>query len=314
MPRFGAGENGSGFIFKMSDGVTQGLLGDFCDCRQRALYRCQGYRTKGINRAIEFGSLFHRLLELWYCGKYATTEAAFNVAVKEWRKRGREIGDQPEAVEQDLHVAGVLFPRYVVHWQKEDGRKKWLELEGVFDQQLEGVRLRGRCDGLYERGGVWLFETKTKSTLVEDNLKRALAFDWQCLFYLLAKEAQTGRTIAGVCYNVIRTPSLRRGQDETEEAFRARLGEDVDKRPEHYFMRYECRYTRKRVAWARAELSEKLALFERWVRLGHGTYRNQASCCSRWQCAFLPVCENGSLSGFEKMRAWRYHELEEGGK
>jgi hypothetical protein len=312
MPKFGSGRPSR--LFTIKDGITQGLLGDFIDCRQRAEYRCQGWRTIGISRAMEFGSLFHALLEAWYTNWGLTPISVLRQVEPIWRKRARLLGDEAQAVEKDLAVAGALFQRYCTFWLKQDTKKKWLELEGVFDQPWNGYRLRGRCDGLYERGGVWLFETKTKSTLVEDNIAKALAFDWQSLYYILAKEAQTGKKIAGVCYNVIRTPSLKLGQDERLPDYCKRLGEDVDKRPDWYFMRYECAYTRKGVEWAAVELRNKLAEFDTWAHGQSQTYCNQASCCSRWQCSFLPACATGSMVGFERMRKWRYHELEEGGK
>jgi hypothetical protein len=49
----------------------------------------------------------------------------------------------------------------------------------------------------------------------------------------------TKRPVTGILYNVIRRAGLRRKVNETLVDFLARIGEDIDERPEHYFLRWE---------------------------------------------------------------------------
>ena len=95
------------------------------------------------------------------------------------------------------------------------------------------------------------------------------------------------------------------------ESFRQRIADDIVARPDFYFIRYEVVYTKKRMEWAAQELATKLQMFAEWVDGKGVTYRNQAACTGKWNCAYLSACASDSMAGFERDAEFTYHELED---
>jgi len=248
------------------------------------------------------GSIFHQLLERHYGNPSFDAEDIFKGVEARWRDRVMEAGGDLQQMEGILAQAYPLFLGYAAHYRKKDADKEWLQLEGVFDVQWNDYRLRGRCDGLYrdKSGKVWLLETKTKSRISEDTMTCALNFDPQNLFYILAKEQETGLSISGVLYNVIRQPSLKQKQSETKEDFFDRIGKDIAERSDHYFMRYEVKYTERQKREHRAELICKLKEFEAWCGGKMPTYKSECSCQRGWACEYLEACATGKLVGYNQ--------------
>jgi len=135
--------------------------------------------------------------------------------------------------------------------------------------------------------GVYLFETKTKGDIKEQQLCRQLGFDLQVMIYLIAldhwpaKELKE-RPIHGVRYNVIRRPlsggagSIRKHKPtkgnptgETDEEYYARLGEVILEASETFFMRWKVEVTPQDVKKFRHEFLdnalEELCDWWHWV-------------------------------------------------
>lgn len=318
--------------YTIEDGVTFSLQSSFGDCRQRCRWYLDGWRQPVLKESLEFGSLIHGpLLETLgkgvQSGAVATVEQAkalLPAHVDAWRRERAGAADSAELQQTEfvLAKAQAVWPAYCeVH--KNDLRKSlWLDVEGTFDVRWRGYRLRGRRDGIRrdKRGRLWLFETKTKSQISDDDIMRTLSFDAQSLFYLVSNRAELerdgrlGKGIIGVVYNVVRNPGERRLKKGTEPLadYSARVAEKVAADPGHYFKRYEAVYTRDQVTAFEERLESKLAAFHAWLLGNAPTYCNEAACVKKWNCGFLDACASGGPERAGMIREGRLFEELEG--
>ena len=65
--------------YDYSEGTTNSMQSDWQDCRHRAKLKLEGYRREKTSEALEFGSLFHSILEHAY-GRVITGE------IKGWKQ------------------------------------------------------------------------------------------------------------------------------------------------------------------------------------------------------------------------------------
>lgn len=328
-------------LYSLADGVTQSMLSDFLACRQRAAFQRAGWEPKRRKTSYRFGSLVHDVLEHAYglIRAGAKPSPAFAVALQNRitaltnaNLRNAGLTDSQEEITQEGAIAQALLETYFRYWE-EDWKREWVAVEGKFDKQFApgpGVpyRLRGRRDAVFVgrpakgpragQPGLWLLETKTKSQIEGETLEQTLAFDFQSLFYLLTLEAQAPAKypIRGCLYNILRKPGLRplkagknRKKAETAGEFLARIREDIESRPEHYFKRYELIFPPE----TRAEFSKQLGLqlreYELWLAGKLPTYQNHTACVGKYKCAFIEKCSSGSWAGYAQTRV-PFAELE----
>jgi hypothetical protein len=223
-----------------------------------------------------------------------------------WEKTAAKAGDKPEDVQADLAKAKAVFPAYVARWHADDVKRKWVEVEQVFDiLDFGDFRLRGKIDGVFEakNAALWILETKTASQISEETLSQALAFDFQSLWYVHAVEKKLGRKVAGVLYNVVRVPQIGKGDDKSSGGFVDKVRADIDKRPEFYFVRFEIPFSKGARERFNLETESKLIEFRRWIAGELPTYKNEFACRAKWNCTYLPVCACGGdpvAAGFKQ--------------
>lgn len=307
-----------------SEGATQSMLSDWQQCRERAKLYLAGWRAPESKEALEFGSLFHWLLEHAYKMVIAgdivgwkQAVAAFEGLLAEYMKIYNEKANQwslgPQTMELLCAQAEGVWPQYCRHWYKDWDLKKtkWLELEGVFDVKWDAPggqhRLRGMRDGVIRRkDGLWWLETKTKGVWSQDTLERTLGNNFQNLFYILAGEltvAEMGsdETIEGVLYNIVRRPQIKPGKDGDLKAYVERIQADTQERPDFYYNRLELTYPAKRRKQFRADLDAIFSDFKEWWagKLRH--YCDRGSCEGRkWNCQFIDACNKGHLRNYRQ--------------
>ncbi len=297
--------------YKIEDGVTQSLLTAFEACSLRCQWILEGWMSPNPKESLFFGSLFHKLLEDHYtlCGPDEILD------LEEFLKKEDKLhsGIKTEVKEKCFAMAEALYEPYDEFWGEKDAGKEWVELEPVFGiralpdldiSEEGGILLRGRMDGVFRlKGKLWLLETKTKAQIDEFGMMDALAVDFQNIFYIAAAEEKFREKIAGVLYNVVRKPSLRQKNGEALVKFAQRMKEDVEARPEHYFKRYEVRYTRRAIEEFKQELQILLLEYADWVKDNfNSTRRNRTGCVGRWNCEFLPACAQGDMTGYVQTR------------
>lgn len=310
--------------YTLKHGVTQSMLSDFLSCRRRMSLQLDGWEIVRPKGALRLGSMTHNILESFH--KAIVKGDVTNVTQgqelvhaqvrKLARKNMRNAMDEADAQAIDVErmKADVVLRRYVQVWE-EDLKRQWAEVEGVFDVDFMGYRLRGRRDGVFKaskgkpRNRLVLYETKTFSQLEDEvSLSKRLAIDFQCLFYLTAllcdREVVTKHMNPPdeVLYNMIRMPRMSPGVKESGKAFLKRLEDDSLGREDHYFKRFCLIFgPRVRKRFVR-ELVMKLQEFEAWLNGDLETYGTESSCVTKWSCEFLPICATGRKSEFAQGR------------
>lgn len=322
------------FYDVLRDGVTQSLLTTFLVCRQKCDISCKGWSTKGVKPGMTFGTISHGCLEHAYNdliqGKLTKPPVRKKVVSylekveQQWRKENPRAGRSGlEVLESSLAFAEAVLPEYFKYWKNDFSKFKWESLEGTFrlDYTIQNgpykgvtVPVRGKKDGQFSykgQKGLWLFETKNKSRIDENSLLRILPFELQVQLYLWALMTESGRTPKGTLYNVIRRPGLRQGAKESLVQFARRCAEDVVKRPEWYFMRFEIAIGRSDIDEWLKEFDGLVSDFYAWAIGDLVTYKNTWSCENKYgTCECLSICSEGNYSNFEK-RKTMFRELED---
>jgi hypothetical protein len=279
-------------------GLSQSLILAFDECRRKFLFKANGYRPLDKKDKYLFGSVFHEALDKTYNGKFKTW-VKFEEFFRE--KKMHEFATVNEQqVELDFALCEIMLEAYIEYYPEDFTDKKFDGVEEEFEIMFEGAKLRGKKDGrFYIDKKRWMMEHKTKSRYNEDALMLVLSFDFQNLMYILADETEYQEPIAGTLYNVIRKPQLRKGKTETLVEFCERVREDVKKRPEWYFTRWEVPYTRKDKERFKHELKQKLSAIELAVAQG-SFYKCPKACTGMYTCEYLPSCAANAFINLEK--------------
>lgn len=266
----------------LDDGVSQSLLNRFLGCRERfRLYTIEGMRDKGSKFAMDFGTYFHALLEIH--AKYPNLDA--NGILRHYAAKrntfARRKSYKPDSLSQeDRDIGNVLLNRYL--WWFKDTKYKYIKQEDVFavPYHVPGYRsiiLRGRFDEIIERpdGTIWIQENKTKGKIDEFAISNTLPFNLQTMMYVVAAELKYKRTVSGIVYNVIRTPSHRKGkQDATYADFLERLDGIIAADPKHFFLRIEHPVTSSHMdRWKKYTFNPLLiSLIQWWESVKHDPF------------------------------------------
>lgn len=317
----------SKFYDPSRDGITQGLLGTWLECRQKARYFLQGYSSKGTPMAMTYGTVGHGVLQYAYedfrTGKITGIPSRKRVVgyvsevEKIWRKENERPSKQMiEDLETSLAFAEVILPEYFKYWSTDFTKKKWKKVEGSFKipYKLKDGRktfLRGKMDGVFESPGLWLFESKFKSMINEGDLVDTLTLDLQVKIYLWALYKTYKQIPKGVLYNVVRRFNQTRRVSETLKEFCQRCREDLEKRPDWYFFRFEVCTSPSDIREFEAELENMLTDFMDWWEGKSPHYRNPGSCITKYgRCWGLNACANSDYGNLTK-RKTMYRELED---
>lgn len=303
------------------DGMSQSMLMEFLACRERArLAYKEGWATVGTSHPITFGSLFHACLEKIF--RHARVEGNVlemnfkniienviadykeeTIAEREWT-----LADAEETALDEGYL-NVLLPEYVnQHWKK-DKKHEWILVEDEFMNTIDDVIFRGKFDRVSRNvhGEVWLHETKTKY-IFDPAIQDRLSFDPQVMIYILNYKLSYKEMPAGFVYDMIQRPRIRRKQNESLKEFIARLKRDVDGT---YFKRIRMRVTQADFDyWYKNEFKHMVREFREWAIGSSPTYRNPASCETRYgSCKFVKVCGLKDYTGlYQRKRV--FPELE----
>lgn len=218
------------------NGLSQSLINKFVVCRERFRLRVvEGLVPKDSTKeAMEFGTIFHKALELNAQGK--TTSQIF-----------KHFHTQVKAKKYDMllcRIAALMVPYYLKYWKEELKDAKYVETEEVFEIKYtvmgKVIILRGRRDQCYiQKGLLWLQENKTKAQIKEDQIQQTLAYMIQPMLYLLSiRHDNPGIPLGGILYNVIRKPQIKQGK-QSEQKYLDRIAADIEARPEHYFKMFK---------------------------------------------------------------------------
>ncbi|HUW57525.1 MAG TPA: PD-(D/E)XK nuclease family protein [Planctomycetota bacterium] len=306
------------FPYQIGDGTTQSMLSGFINCRVGCRMGLEGWHQPRTKDAINYGSLYHALLEHFFRGVMngkltrKDAEAFFVEHTEAWLAKQRQESNSSNAIQSSeicVAQAYATWEPYLDAWPDDFEPGRWVELEGVFAVDFRGYTLRGRKDGLQRCGDkrkyYRLMENKTKSQIDEGSIDLRLTFDFQNLFYLTVqnielRERGENETARIVCYNIIRRPGQRfNPEKESLDDYSARVRAAIEKDPGHFFTRSEVTYTAKDFERFEKELELKLHLFERWLLGKEETFKNEMACVSKWNCSYLQACSaGGDMTGY----------------
>ena len=212
------------------DGISYSLLSRFINCRERfRIYTVEGLAPGDTTDSLEFGTMFHKLLE-YHAKGYTMPQLE------------RLLGKDATTFLGRLALS--IFQIYIDTWKEQDANLVYVSQEEVFRTTIylpsgRKVDLRGKFDEIFrDQGKLWLQENKTKSQIDEISLEHTLPFDLQTMLYSHCIRAIYKEAPAGVLYNIIRKPGLKQKVKETDSDFLKRIMSDINSRPEWYYVRY----------------------------------------------------------------------------
>lgn len=241
------------------DGITFSMLSKFLTCRERfRLSAVEGWTPKNIRVPLEFGSAFHKCMEHVEGGGRIEQIGEVVDQYQYSRKKEHNLtADDMTDLERVMAMVETTYFAYHDYWSRVptfrsesrryfDHSLKYVYQEEAFDVMHSlpsgrKIRLRGRWDAVFKHPiskKLVLQENKTKSTIDEYGIHEGLKKDLQTQFYLWSLYLAEGVFPRHVLYNVIRRSGLRPSVKETVAEFRKRVSDDIEKRPEHYFMRW----------------------------------------------------------------------------
>lgn len=265
-------------LWHLEDGITYSALSTWLRCREQfRLSYVEGWSYPGFVFHLEFGNLFHFLLEHWQ-NDSSLSHLIGQYKRKFWPPAKRRILAQSDIDEMTRCFGMVekVFPHYLSFHQEEEQNYKWIGRETSFrlPVQVDGqqILMRGKIDGVYRKKKkerkdslCRIFETKTKGQIDESSLGDELLADFQTMLYSLAAQHEYGEPIEGIRYNVIRRPGLRVKKNENLKDFLERVEDDVITRPDHYFKRWTVDFSQEDIKnWKERQLEPVLRNFIQW--------------------------------------------------
>ena len=311
-----------------TDGITQSLLGTFLQCRQKSKWSIEGWTSKYASMGLTYGTIGHAVLERAYTDiqsrklkempskqqvlKYVAQVEAI------WKKENpRADAKSLEFLELSCLIAEATLPLYFEYWVKDLKEMKWIALEHEFKIPYitrNGLKtvLRGKMDGVFcNPKKIWLFESKFKSRIDEEDLIDTLSFDFQVLFYLYVLKVLRKIEPAGFLYNIVRRVNLKQGAKESIPEFAKRCVDDITNRPEFYFIRREVSIGKEEMVVFEKELDGLITDFISWATGKANHYKNTNSCIDKYgRCGYLNLCANLGTGSYVK-RETMFRELGE---
>ncbi len=290
--------------------LTYSALSAFGDCQRKYYWRYVRELVADVAPAQYLGAVVHDALEALERGisRHEILRAAWP---------GRRFDPAEKRLYQ---VALAMLAEYTTRY----ARFSVVALEHEFDVSIvnpatgcssRSFRLRGKVDGIIQRHGLCLLETKTKTSSADDNaLYEALWHDLQIALYYDAL-CRSSFQLRGVLYNVLGKPQLKQRVGETEPEFEERRRKlkhpDKAKRrepePDWRFGARLAEWYARPESMKRVEVPMKPEHIERaqgslWaatqqILTAHrdGFSQNLTACSGRYgrQCPYAPICSSG---------------------
>jgi hypothetical protein len=311
-------------------GLTQGMMVQWMQCRQKAKWFMENYSLKSTSMGLTYGTIGHAVLEKAYedirTKKFKGVPSSKQVkgyieyVEKEWKAENTRVDARSmEFLELSLIIAEATIPLYFEYWKKDASEIQWVSLEKEFKipfkVEVDGtnyvVPIRGKIDGVFKSPKMWVFESKFKSRIDEEDMVDTLPFELQVNTYLWAVKQLYKETPSGVLYNIVRRIGLQRKKAETIAQFAKRCIDDVKARPEFYFLRLEVSISKKEMEKFELEMTDMVSDFIRWWKGKTGHYKNTSQCIDKYgRCNYLPLCSGQRFNLYTKREKF-YRELED---
>lgn len=305
--------------------ITTSRLRSFNACRRMHRYQYElGYRPLIDRASAEFGTIMHAGLEAWW---KAYGEGRPLLALEEAQAAiAAAVGKASFNDDATSAKAELLMFGYHARWSPEMDQFEVIAVEREFKAPLptpagakraRGLKIAGKLDVLVRKladGTIWIVEHKTTSADLTPGSQYwlRLRMDTQVSVYFEGTRV-LGYEPVGCLYDVISKPEQRplkatpedkrkykkdgtlyakqRAEDESMEAFKARMAEDIAANVESYFQRPEVVRLESEIEESRRDTYDTAQM----IRDAKNTDRapRNVDACWLWNrpCDFLPVCE-----------------------
>jgi hypothetical protein len=295
----------------------------------------QGLVTRDWNHALDFGSLFHDVLDQIYSKKLSMGISSkitsfvplVKPAAQEYYNKVHPTLDPGDYNEFELmwSTCILLLEKYFTFYQEEDKNLDFRGVEQVFKFYFElnsGVKipLRGKIDGYtFQENGIWLFETKTKESIQQSGLfsfqaiVEKMEYELQVMIYSQAIYDLYGKYPTGVIYNLVKRPGqIFSGRfnkkSESIEQYLGRVSCDIDKKTDYknkkseYFLRYRIPLISSNIKkFIYQDLNQIVENIYRLTESFDPGFRNSANCSMyRHPCEYLEICYANNKHRFIK--------------
>jgi hypothetical protein len=209
----------------------------------------------------------------------------------------------PDELEEDRARAAGVLDAYMWYYSKEFKAGKY-KPEHVFEVMFNPagilVKLLGRIDiETVASDGLWLWEHKFKSRVDEESILLQLGYDLQTTLYAKAKRLLTKVLPAGVIYNVIRKPQIKKFKNPKD--LYTRCLTEAKKDPEHYFKRWAItlgRNAETMLAKFSADMGFIIEDMATCLKEPRRCYPNSRACDAPYKCDYINACSTGTLAGY----------------
>jgi hypothetical protein len=257
------------------DGLSQSLISKFLNDRERyRIYAVEGLRERGSRDHLEFGTIYHRLIEISASG-IGDNQATLASHINDWCKKRFKTAT-PDEFANIYRLANIALVSFIEYkkWEKALGKKyNYFSQEEQFKNMYKLpsgriIPLRGRFDEIiqWDKKTLWVQENKTKSRIDEMAIETQLPWNLQTMFYAVNLQLKHPQyKCGGIVYNVIRTPGERQKVKEPDTEFFARIQENIAKDQAHYFKRWEYGLSQDHLkAWEQQTLIPVLEHIANW--------------------------------------------------
>jgi hypothetical protein len=149
---------------------------------------------------------------------------------------------------------------------------------------------------------LWILDHKCKSRFDVDTLTKKIVIDQQLHLYRKGFETAYKRKVTGIIWDLIRKSGLRMTKKDVDmNAFMNRVKEDIEKRPEWYFVSIPLRLRPEYSEDFDRELDTEMTQLYADLEKGEAAFiKNTDVCSDPFTCDFLDGCSSGNMDLYIK--------------
>jgi hypothetical protein len=285
-------------------GCTQSLVHTFKTCPLKFLLKINKWQSKKGQEKALIGNINHYVLSYLYRGSKTNIRSLINAYFRDNADTVKFI--DKEFIEYAKVISFVTMTIYQEFYDEDFDTAKFTNTEREFAVEIFGVLWRGKIDGEHtvkKDRSLWILETKNKGRINEENVIKGLSMDFQGRMYTKAKEVEFKKRVSGFIYNIIRIPASKPHKGETIISFQNRMIEEIRKKPEYYFLRWQVPLTEEDKKDFDFDLTNIVIALQDFIKkMQEKTCkceRNTFACTEGFvPCEYLDACIQGDMVGY----------------
>lgn len=292
---------------------------EFLNCQRKYQYRhIDKLVPRMYQRALEFGTVGHKFLELFYTAmsEGKLLEFDINEAFDKISKTNQFDGFDAASSQQwnlDLFVIRGMIEAYVQHYRSDENLWEILSVEKDFLLGKEGdyggasfskTAFRGKPDLIVRNksdGKIWVVDHKFLAQISAGALKK-LPMDYQIHAYIKMfnqqLEAQGSKErVAGAIYNIVKKSGKRLKKNQTPSELAREMFDDYTETPSDYFHREYVIVTEHNTKSFDAFIAQ--ASLDMHDKHFTGRFSQNINACDTYgECPYIELCLRGKDAEF----------------